>query len=72
MNSVATLAGSVSTALFIGSTLPMLYKAARTKNLGSYSVGNIVLAERGQRGLRHIRLSASRLDQYGHCTPSTC
>jgi len=30
MNSVAAIAGSISTALFIASTLPMLWKAART------------------------------------------
>src|SRR5215213_8331089 len=47
MNSVGVLAGSVSTALFVGSALPMLYKAARTKDLGSYSLGNIVLANVG-------------------------
>src|SRR5829696_9634172 len=47
MNSVGLLAGSVSTALFIGSALPMLYKAGRTKNLGSYSFDNIALANLG-------------------------
>ena len=47
MNSVGVLAGSVSTALFVGSALPMLYKAARTKDLSSYSLGNIVLANVG-------------------------
>ena len=47
MNSVGLLAGSVSTALFIGSALPMLYKAGRTKDLGSYSLGNIALANLG-------------------------
>lgn len=44
MSSVAVLAGSVSTALFIASTMPMLYKAARTKDLGSYSFGYLALA----------------------------
>src|SRR5215207_1179313 len=47
MNSVGLLDGSVSTALFIGSALPMLYKAGRTKNLGSYSFDNIALANLG-------------------------
>lgn len=47
MNSVGLLAGSVSTALFIGSALPMLYKAGRTKDLGSYSLGNFALANLG-------------------------
>ena len=41
------LAGSVSTAIFIASTLPMLVKAGRTKDLASYSLGNILLANIG-------------------------
>ena len=47
MNGVAVLAGSVSTALFVVSALPMLYKAARTRDLGSYSLGNLLLANVG-------------------------
>ena len=47
MFSVSVLAGSVSTTVFVASTLPMLIKAARTKDLGSYSVGNLVLANLG-------------------------
>src|SRR4029453_2587405 len=47
MASVAVLAGSVSTVLFAVSTLPMLIKAARTKELSSYSRWNIVLANVG-------------------------
>ena len=43
----ALIAGSVSTVVFVASTLPMLVKAARTKDLGSYSVGNLVLANLG-------------------------
>ena len=45
--SLAVLAGSVSTVVFIASYLPMLVKAARTRDLGSYSVGNLVLANVG-------------------------
>ena len=45
--SVATLAGSVSTALFVASALPMLFKAARTGDLGSYSISNLALANVG-------------------------
>ena len=45
--SIAVLAGSVSTALFVASTLPMLVKAARTGDLGSYSIGNLALANLG-------------------------
>jgi hypothetical protein len=41
------LAGSVSTAIFVASTLPMPVKAGRTKDLASYSLGNIVLANLG-------------------------
>jgi hypothetical protein len=39
MNSVAVVAGSISTALFVVSALLVLYKAARTKELGSYTLG---------------------------------
>lgn len=45
--SLAVLAGSVSTIVFVASYLPMLVKAARTRDLGSYSVGNLVLANVG-------------------------
>ena len=38
------LAGMVSTAIFAGSVLPMLHKALRTRELSSYSLGNIALA----------------------------
>jgi uncharacterized protein with PQ loop repeat len=41
------LAGSASTVIFALSALPMLIKAGRTKDLGSYSLGNIVLANIG-------------------------
>ena len=37
----------MSTVLFALSTLPMLIKAARTKELRSYSRGNLVLANVG-------------------------
>src|SRR5215203_3961235 len=47
MAGVALVAGSVSTVLFAVSTLPMLIKAARTKELDSYSRGNLVLANVG-------------------------
>lgn len=41
------LAGIVSTAIFALSTLPMLSKAFRTKDLRSYSLGNILLSNGG-------------------------
>ena len=43
----ALLAGSVSTFLFVTSYLPMLVKAFRTRDLSSYSRGNLVLANVG-------------------------
>ncbi len=45
--SLPVLAGIVSTAMFASSTLPMLAKALRTRDLGSYSLGNLVLANAG-------------------------
>lgn len=44
---IAVLAGMISTAVFAGSSLPMLVKAFRTRDLGSYSLGNLVLANAG-------------------------
>jgi len=41
------IAGTISTTIFALSTLPMLLKAFRTKDLKSYSLGNIVLANVG-------------------------
>lgn len=37
------VAGTVSTLLFISSSVPMLLKAAKTKNLASYSLSNMAL-----------------------------
>jgi uncharacterized protein with PQ loop repeat len=39
---IPVLAGSISTGLFMASVLPMLIKAWRTKDLESYSLGNLV------------------------------
>jgi hypothetical protein len=47
MHSVPILAGVLATALFTVSALPMLLKARRTRDLGSYSIGNIGLANVG-------------------------
>jgi hypothetical protein len=38
---IPLLAGMISTSLFVVSVLPMLGKAWRTKDLSSYSLGNI-------------------------------
>ena len=43
----ALLAGAFSTALFVGSHLPMLVKAARPRDLDSYRRGQLVLATVG-------------------------
>lgn len=44
---LAVIAGVISTGLFAISYLPMLVKAARTKDLSSYSLGNIVITNVG-------------------------
>lgn len=44
---LATIAGFMSTGLFAVGTLPMLSKAFRTRNLASYSFGNILLSNVG-------------------------
>ncbi|GAA3867729.1 hypothetical protein GCM10022381_09000 [Leifsonia kafniensis] len=41
------LAGALSTILFALSYLPMLHKAARTKDLSSYSLSNITITNVG-------------------------
>jgi hypothetical protein len=45
--SIATLAGIASTVIFASSVLPMLVKAHRSRDLDSYSLGNLVLANIG-------------------------
>jgi hypothetical protein len=44
---VPVLAGIVSSVVFAGSMLPMLRKALRTRDLSSYSLGNVALANLG-------------------------
>ena len=44
---IPVLAGVISTATFVFSTLPMLRKAFQTKDLRSYSLGHILLANGG-------------------------
>ena len=46
-HSAGVLAGTVSTVLFVVSYLPMLTKAVRTRDLASYSVGSLALANVG-------------------------
>jgi uncharacterized protein with PQ loop repeat len=45
--SLAIIAGTTSTIIFAASALPMLAKAWRTKDLASYSRGNILMANIG-------------------------
>jgi hypothetical protein len=45
--SLPVMAGMISTTIFACSELPMLLKAFRTKDLRSYSLGNILLANAG-------------------------
>ena len=47
MDQIALLAGAVSTVMFACGVLPMLIKAIRTKDLSSYSLGNMVLSNAG-------------------------
>ncbi len=47
MASIPVLAGITSTVIFAGSMLPMLAKAYRTRDLSSYSRGNLVMANIG-------------------------
>jgi len=44
---LSVAAGVFSTVIFAVSMMPMLVKAARTKNLDSYSLGNIVMTNAG-------------------------
>ena len=43
----SVMAGTISTTIFALSTLPMLLKAFQTKDLRSYSLGNILLSNLG-------------------------
>jgi uncharacterized protein with PQ loop repeat len=46
-SSMPTLAGTVASLVFALATLPMLGKALRSRDLTSYSTGNLVLANVG-------------------------
>jgi uncharacterized protein with PQ loop repeat len=41
------LAGLVSSTIFISSILPMIFKAFKTKDLSSYSLGHLVMGNLG-------------------------
>nr|MBN1230146.1 hypothetical protein [Anaerolineae bacterium] len=44
---LSVVAGMVSSAIFVTSTFPMLIKALRTKDLGSYSLTQMVMTNVG-------------------------
>lgn len=44
---VGAIAGTVATLLFVGSALPMLIRAHRTRDLSSYSPANLIIANVG-------------------------
>ncbi|MDP5228609.1 MULTISPECIES: hypothetical protein [Arthrobacter] len=44
---LGVIAGAFSTIVFIASTLPMVAKAIRTRDLSSYSIGNLILGNAG-------------------------
>ena len=46
-HSVQALAGFTSTMIFISSNLPMLFKAFKTKDMSSYSLGHLALGNLG-------------------------
>ena len=46
MNAV-TMAGVISTLMFLGSNLPMVVQAVRSRDLSSYSRGNLVMTNIG-------------------------
>ena len=46
-SSIPVTAGAIASMVFAASVLPMLRKAVRSKDLGSYSRGNLVLANVG-------------------------
>ncbi|MEU9318316.1 hypothetical protein [Streptomyces sp. NPDC048295] len=47
LDGIDVIAGTLSTIVFIASTLPMVAKAVRTRDLSSYSGGNLVLSNTG-------------------------
>ena len=47
LHDAGVVAGTISTTLFVISYLPMLVKAFRTRDLRSYSAGNLVVANVG-------------------------
>ena len=81
---IPVMAGTVSTVMFVASTLPMLVKAVRTKDLTSYSLGNILLSNLGNliHSVYVFSLPVGRLSQIipgnektlngADCSPNSC
>ncbi len=46
-HSIQMLAGFISSTIFIGSNFPMLFKAFKTKDMHSYSMGQLILGNLG-------------------------
>jgi uncharacterized protein with PQ loop repeat len=44
---IGAIAGTVATLMFVGSALPMLIRAHRTRDLSSYSPANLIIANIG-------------------------
>jgi hypothetical protein len=55
IHTIQLFAGSISCGIFISSNLPMLYKAFQTRDLKSYSLGQILIGNLGN-GLYWIYL----------------
>lgn len=47
IQNLPTIAGTIASIIFVSSNLPMLFKAFKTRDLRSYSLGNISLANVG-------------------------
>jgi len=60
------IAGFISTALFTLGTLPMLTKAFRTRNLASYSLGNILMSNEVLPPVELIRTGGIYFVRDGH------
>ena len=44
---IPTMAGALATSLFVGSSVPMVWRAYRTRDMDSYSRGHLVLTNLG-------------------------
>ena len=64
------VAGAVSSAIFAASSLPMLVKAFRTKDLKSYSLPNIALSNVGN-VVHSVYVYSLPPARSGCCTAST-